>query len=342
MDKSDTTCVTKESGTLVPIRTILPPSVRVAANPNADRSSTWTQARTPQRYAENLVDLAAFQVWLRQDNPFEDLPVQIELTCGTATLPIGDQMLQVGTIRVLLRLAFVEASIKPGTQYEMEALGYQARSEQSDTGSSTRGLQGEIGLAPPSLSPVGLCGKFLASFGRKGETSQSTSETSQRDEKLLGPEGKDSFAFGIADRGDPRHKYGLLRGIYPPRLDRDADMPPLFSILPGDFPGAPTPNQMEMTVLATVPLDSLMVLIKRKPRPATGEERAKAEQHGEADVEPHLDDVEELRRQMAQQELGERAAAAQRRHGLPVRPGECLLGVQTIVITRHGSEPKDG
>src|SRR5271165_3626813 len=138
MDKSDTTCVTKESGTLVPIRTILPPSVRVAANPNADRSSTWTQARTPQRYAENLVDLAAFQVWLRQDNPFEDLPVQIELTCGTATLPIGDQMLQVGTIRVLLRLAFVEASIKPGTQYEMEAPGYQARSEQSDTGSSTR------------------------------------------------------------------------------------------------------------------------------------------------------------------------------------------------------------
>ena len=45
---------------------------------------------------------------------------------------------------------------------------------------------------------------------------------------------------------------------------------------------------------------------------------------------------------MMQDELGERAAAVQRRHDFRPRHGEFLLGIQTIIIHRFGKERANG
>ena len=89
----------------------------------SSKSYAWKQVRTPKLYAENMRDVAPFQVELRQGDPFEDLPVRIELTCGTASLEVGKQTLEVGSLRVFVRLHLEAASIRSGSATRLQRPG---------------------------------------------------------------------------------------------------------------------------------------------------------------------------------------------------------------------------
>jgi hypothetical protein len=278
--------------------------------------------------ARGIEDLAWLQTDLRQGEPIDALPVYVTVSCGRPTLVIGDVSFQLATWQVLIRLDLDNASVKfrSHRKVKVQKGAFQSQSTSKKTLLTIREHARALDLearAKSSVSSV-VAGSLLANvkLGRSSKQVETGTDTTKitKEIVLIGPFGE-AVAVGDPEYGDPHKPNGLLTHDYP--KDEGEEDDPLFTLQPTD-----SSMPMRISVMTVVPFDKLYL----SSPDASAFERNLARHEIVERSKDAIEEHEELRRQMFQDEFVDRISRNQKRAGLPVRDGEFAVMIESFEV----------
>ncbi len=279
--------------------------------------------------AEGVFDLAALNLSIRQGDSFERIPVHASISCGQPAIPFDDEILQLNTWRVLMRIQLQNAIIAEGSirKFVLQQGEYKVSStvsgELMTVDEIQRNLSASAGAkAEPRPSIFTAMLKWARSSNKSKSSRETSAETIEaRNEIVLFAEfGKNSIIFGDKDYGDARKKDSFLANEYP--FDQGETDEPLFCITPID-----KSQPVRATILTAVPFHRFDAgLGDRAARLKKGvdEELAHRGEHA----------IEKLRAQMAFDDMKARITENQKNSDLlPARrEGEFVVAIESVEI----------
>jgi hypothetical protein len=301
------------------------PGTEPASDTDAPSNIACSRGPVKKFRIEGLADLAALSTFVNQGEPFGNVPIHAEVSCGRPCIKIESSEIRLGTWQVLIRFRLENAVVKFGSirSVKLQEGMFQSDEKSNVTLRTINEHQAELGLsvstevAKSVVTPRGLLG--LKWLWRGHATSNKTEIKTTKGSAaiiLIGSFGDDAIAIGDPIYGDPHKQHGLLSHTYPD--DTKENHEPLFVLEPKN-PQEP----MRVSILTAVPFDKLHIADRM-------DKTKELVRQGIADR------VEELRNQMLRDELSKRVSRNQRRGDWPTTEGEFLVTIEEFEIRPTG------